>query len=353
MTRQIPSSPAHNIRQLAAQLGVSRTTVSLALRNSPVVAPATQERIIRAARQAGYHPNVLVSALMTQVRRKKVRFRGEIIAFLTGYKTENHWKQMPSLVGGLASAQERANQLGLRLDPFWMGEGGRNSRQLARILYSRGVRGSILAPLPDGVTSLDLNWDRHPVVAWGFSFLGKDLTRVTHSNFDGMSIAYAKLRTFGHRRIGMVLQKDQDESQNHHWLSGFLTSKYLLGGGNLTPLILNDPYDTKKFYNWFDKQKPDAVISVFPNRSLDWMTQRGIDVPGDVSYVNLDVDDSTQGRMAGINQGFVTIGEMAVELLVGKLLRNDFGIPKVPSVTLVKGHWVDGSTVRDRTQSKI
>ena len=47
--------PRLSIRDLAAQIGVSHTTVSLALRNSPRITPMVRKQVQKAARQAGYH----------------------------------------------------------------------------------------------------------------------------------------------------------------------------------------------------------------------------------------------------------------------------------------------------------
>lgn len=52
-------------RQIAEQLGLSPATVSLALRDSPMIAEATRELVRSAVRAAGYVPNVAASALRT------------------------------------------------------------------------------------------------------------------------------------------------------------------------------------------------------------------------------------------------------------------------------------------------
>lgn len=46
-----------SLKTLAEAAGVSRTTVSLALRNHPRISESTRNRIQRIARQEGYHPN--------------------------------------------------------------------------------------------------------------------------------------------------------------------------------------------------------------------------------------------------------------------------------------------------------
>src|SRR5690606_33351399 len=144
----MPPEPQPSIRDLAARLGVSRTTVSLALRHHPSVAPETRDRILAEAQKSGYHANALVNALMTQVRnRKRIKPTGEVIAYLTSFSTEHDWKRHPSHAHQFEGARQRADELGFQLQPFWLGERCAGSRQIARILSAPGVRGSLLPPV--------------------------------------------------------------------------------------------------------------------------------------------------------------------------------------------------------------
>ncbi len=54
-----------SINTIAREAGVSRNTVSLALRDDPRVAADTKERVLAAARQLNYRPNLLAKAVVT------------------------------------------------------------------------------------------------------------------------------------------------------------------------------------------------------------------------------------------------------------------------------------------------
>ncbi|AJY44576.1 LacI family DNA-binding transcriptional regulator [Martelella endophytica] len=54
-----------NLKQLAAQLGLSPTTVSRALNGYPEVNAETRDRVLRAARETGYRPNRTAQRLAT------------------------------------------------------------------------------------------------------------------------------------------------------------------------------------------------------------------------------------------------------------------------------------------------
>ena len=47
-----------NIVDLAAHVGLDKATVSRALNNRPGVAAKTRQRVLEAARQLGYQPNI-------------------------------------------------------------------------------------------------------------------------------------------------------------------------------------------------------------------------------------------------------------------------------------------------------
>jgi DNA-binding LacI/PurR family transcriptional regulator len=56
-------SPAVSIRDIAKAAGVSHTTVSRALRNSPLISGEVREDVQRIARQMGYTPNIVARSL--------------------------------------------------------------------------------------------------------------------------------------------------------------------------------------------------------------------------------------------------------------------------------------------------
>jgi transcriptional regulator with XRE-family HTH domain len=69
--------PSPTLRTLAKLLGLSRTTISEALRGSPRVKAATVTRVRTAAAAAGYRHNPLAGAVMSELRRSRSGlFRG-------------------------------------------------------------------------------------------------------------------------------------------------------------------------------------------------------------------------------------------------------------------------------------
>ena len=149
-----PSSNPPTLREIARRAGVSHTTVSLSLRNHPSIPEPTRERLRHLADDLGYRSNVLVSALMSQVRLKQHKSGPEVVGFLTGGPSADDWKNHSASLGYYEGARRRAQQLGIRIEPFWLGAGGASAAATSRMLQARAIRGQLLSPFPVPVYAL-------------------------------------------------------------------------------------------------------------------------------------------------------------------------------------------------------
>lgn len=111
------------------------------------------------------------------------------------------------------------------------------------------------------------------------------------------------------------------------------------------PLLLTDTWDERTFVKWFERERPEAVISVFPGGVISWLQNAGFAVPEDVGFVALDWSEKMQ--CAGIDQNFELVAAATVDLLVEQLYHNRIGVPSNPKTVLIEGRWTDGSTVRN------
>ncbi|MFA6962873.1 MAG: LacI family DNA-binding transcriptional regulator [Opitutaceae bacterium] len=339
-----PISRAPTIRDVAAKLGVSHTTVSLSLRNHTSIPHMTRKRVQEGARKMGYRSNILVSALLTQVRSRHVHKRGEVIAWLTATPIEE-WQQLPSISMGLTASKQRAEQVGIRTDAFFIGTRGEHWPQVRRMLEARGVRGLLFPPVPWDFPALDIPWDRFSVMTISYSFRQANLHRVLNAHFNGMITCYKKLRLAKRKRIGLVLLRDDDDRAHHYWLSGFLAAPHLFGGATLRPLLLKTVNDRNAFGSWFGSQRPDAIIGLNKHYISKWLGECGARIPADICYVSLDAGLDASQPEAGIRQSWGEIFSTAIELIAGQLARNEVGLPAMPRVTLIDGLWSDGPSM--------
>ena len=85
--------PEHvRMKDIAARAQVSVATVSLALRDSKLIAPATRARLIALAGEMGYQAHPYVSAYMSW-RRNRGSLRHPSIALLHPYATVGGWRE--------------------------------------------------------------------------------------------------------------------------------------------------------------------------------------------------------------------------------------------------------------------
>lgn len=343
----MPSNPT--IRQLAERLGVSRTTVSLALRNDPRTNKETRLRVQRLAESAGYRRSALVATLMTQVRARRIRTNGEVIAYITALNEEFYWKKQ-SEGEVFLGAKDKAESLGFRLEPFWTGPMGANSRQTARILRNRGVRGMIIPYSPLDLLPLQLDWEHMPVVATGYSFRQREPHRVAANQFQTSMLCYERLHAMGHRRIGLAMGQASDARVNYFWVSAYLGAQYRLNGGKLRPFNIQGMPRPEEFMRWLERERPDAlIVALWDDPVQEWLAARGIRVPEDVSIAHLDVTPKNHGRVSGIDQNHRLVGAGAVSLLSSLIFANDGGLPEHPTITNTDVAWIDGPTAVRRS----
>lgn len=336
-------------RELAAALGVSHNTVARALRNDPEIALATKGRILKAAEEAGYRMNPLVSALMNRVRKRgKLGTSGEVIGFLTSYTSEDRWRTHPSLSEHYKGAHERAEELGFQLDPFWLGTGGVDSARVGRVLRARGIRGVIIGPVLADYHPFRLDWDHLAVVAIGAGFRQVPVHRVTHHQTTGMQVCYAHLRQFGYKRIGFVSHLADDLRIHHSWRAGYLAAQQVHGGDRLDIFFAESYEDPEPVERWLKREKPDAVIGTWVHPLLQSLQ---VKIPERLGFASLDIMTAQLNQLAGIWQDNERIGAVAMDLLAGQIYRNETSLPKAPTLTHMEGTWMDGPTVRRQIRS--
>ena len=86
-----------SIRRIAEKLGISKSAVSLALKDSPRIKKETVLRVKKAAEELGYRKNSMVSNMMSHMRKSSVGNFRETIALLNGNRDKNAFKNHSTL----------------------------------------------------------------------------------------------------------------------------------------------------------------------------------------------------------------------------------------------------------------
>ncbi|MFM7750088.1 MAG: LacI family DNA-binding transcriptional regulator [Opitutaceae bacterium] len=191
--------PAPTLRSLARDLGLSRTTVSDALRGSPRVDPRTAERVRKAAEAAGYRRNPLAGALMSELRRSRgSAFRG-VIAGVDFTEPDRPREGAPyhrELVAGISA---RAGELGFKLEQFNVGAGELSVSRLDSILHTRGITGLVLLPAWSEPDLSALDWSRLAGVYTDYIIERPRLHTVCSDQYRSLLAALHQLREMGYR----------------------------------------------------------------------------------------------------------------------------------------------------------
>jgi DNA-binding LacI/PurR family transcriptional regulator len=339
----MPAS-APTLRSLAKLLGLSRTTVSDALRGSPRVDPSTAKRVEKAAREAGYRRNPLAGALMSELRRSRgTTFRGVLAAvdFNEPDRPGTALRYHRELVLG---AEARATELGFKVEKFFVGHAGVSVQRLDSILQSRGIHGVIVLPAWDEPDLSNLDWTRFAGVYTDYIIERPALHSVCPDHYRSLLAALQRLASLGYKQPGLFLHKHQDERLQYRWGAAFHAFQQSHPTISPVPPLVGANITKEDFVKWFRRYKPD-VVTGHNAEAIDWMESCGADLPTTHGFLCINLH-MTSRPCAGLDLQPRMLGARATEILIAQLQRNETGIPEWPSTTTIPGRWVDGPTVR-------
>lgn len=349
-----PMPQPATLQDVADRAGVHRSTVSLALRNHTRISAAVRERVQRIARELGYRSNPLVTALMRS-RRSRWTAKHVVLAYVTNYPTAYGWRpphhDRPDYFPGAAA---RAQELGYKLEHFWLGEPGMTPARLAQILISRGINGLLIGRLPPGLSEIHLPWDHFSAVALGLTLTRPDLHRVSEDAFASASEAVAQCLAHGYRRIGYVMaEPDDSPNMGNRWLGAYLRQQMGMTPEDRLPVCeYRSPAEfPAQFLSWFEQHRPDVMLTSCAAPIMNLLAERGPKFAHGAKVVLLVNDKPAQG-LSGMYLDPSILGSLAVDMVVGMMHRGETGLPAEPHHVLVPGKWVDtgGAVARPTTR---
>lgn len=335
------------MKDVALKAGVSITSVSLALRNHPSLLPSTRERLQKLAKEMGYTPNPMVSALMSQVASGKVVNQGVVIAILVDSQYDPKANPDPNAYSNriLSGIFTRLKELGCERELFVFSGQRRNQQRLQQILRTRAIQGILLPGVWDVGTTPDLDWDRLHVVTSGYSLLQPPMHRVVPDQFGAMRLALSVARERGYTRPAFYTHSRIDQR-----VDGLETAAYHdfvarhLSESVPSPMVLmQQGWREAAFKAFIRRTRPDVVISNYDNAEI-WLREMDLKIPGEVGFFRLGHFGTRSQAHTDLNAE--RIGHGMVDLLTAGLHRNDIGIPKWPKRVVVAPSFVDGPTLR-------
>lgn len=348
MSASADSSRRVTLLDIARAVGVTSMTVSRALRNQPRIAEATRQAIVAKAKELGYQPDPVLSAL---VHYRKGRAQGQVKSALAWL---NHWPDPQQLrrfrefdlywQGAVRSAEK----LGFHLEEFWTG-GDMSPERLAKILSTRNVQGILVPPgqMEDAWLSR-FPWDQFSIVSLTNTDPRLPLHMVAPHQMSNAMRAYDKIRERGYRRVGFI----SVSWMQRHFGAGVLWRQMAESSERRVPLCLLPSKDRAAHQafvqRWYAENRPDAILTDVPEVP-DILAKIGLRVPEDIGLATLTVLDCP--IEAGIYQNPEEIGRAGVLMLASLINDRDHGIPAIHRQVLIDGRWQDGRSLPVRANT--
>ena len=336
--------------EVAKAVGVSKNTVSLALRGSPRISEETRKRITEAAESMGYHLNPTVAHLMAQLRQNRSPGYQATLAIINAYKNRDAFTTHSTIPSYVAGCQRRARQLGYLLDEFWLHEPDMPVSRWISIFRARNIRGIIIVGLmqhnrlPPHLAAL---WDEFPAVVTGVRTREPALSFACSDQHALALEAYEKAISLGYKRPALVLDGVIDEL-----IEGRFTAGFLMAQSRLTPVKQRtQPFhkvaaareNRSVFSKWLEKNRPDVIFTLY-HEVMRWLQDLNLSVPQDIGLIQYEWRTG-HSEWAGMNQCNDLVGEAAMDMLISMVHHNEHGVPQHPRATMIGSHWVDGKTV--------
>ncbi len=335
---------------IAAKAGVSKNSVSLALRGDPQIPPSTRDRIRLIAQELGYRPNPVIAHLMAQLRASRTPRLQAKLALVNAHRDPDALRKHPTIPTYVEGCERRAASRGYGFDRFWLHEPTLTAASFLRILRTRGIKGAVLVGLmeqnhlPEHLRAV---WDALPCVVTGVRTRDPALSFSCVDHHHLSLTAFEQALARGYRRPALVLDNTIDRLVEGRFSAGILIGQQKLPARQRVPAFMamdEVGEDPAKFYAWLDRHQPDVLFTLY-NRVTRWLERRRVRVPADLGLIQLEWR-ATHPEIAGMNQHNDMAGEAAVDMVIGQIHRNENGVPAFPRATLIGATWMNGKTVR-------
>jgi LacI family transcriptional regulator len=346
-----------SMEDIARAAGISRGAVSLALRNRPGVSEATCKRVQALARKMGYEPNPMGVGLAHYKQKSMVQPVHAALAWLNVWPDKRMLRSYREFDRYWHGASQAAAKFGYRLEEFFVDDQMPPAR-LKKILLTRNIRGILIPPVDTVLDWTGFDWGQFSVVRFGRGTAGiPRFQTVSSAQAANAMLAFDKIKEKGYKRIGFVGHR----TLRWTFVGGYLHAQavHLPESSRLPPMLFEKEFPVAtQFVNWDNKEtlehlvswlerwKPDAILTE-QAAVLPLLKKAGRRVPKDVGVAGLNVLDLPYD--AGIYQNPEEIGRVATLVAISLLNDNDRGIPAIQREILVKGKWVDGASLPQRS----
>ncbi|MFQ5854792.1 MAG: LacI family DNA-binding transcriptional regulator [Anaerolineae bacterium] len=305
-----------SIKDIAKAAGVSHSTVSRALRNSPLVNSETAAQIQRLAEDMGYMPSAVAQSLVT----RQTRTIGLVVTFISDPFVDR-------IVDGIENLATTAGY-----SVFLSSSHADPEREMdvVETFHRRRVDGVIvLASRVGRLYGERLEELRVPIVLVNSQAESEYLYSVSADDEQGARMAVRHLLDLGHRRIGYIGSSSRPPSSRRR-LAGYQAELRHAGVPFDPDLVVvpETPHDLESGRLGLEPLLAAGATAVFCYNDRTAIAvllvarERGINVPGSLSVVGFDDIDATwyvTPPLTTIHQPRLEMGRQAVQMLLDLL----------------------------------
>ncbi len=333
------------IIDLARAAGVGKSTVSRALRGSPLISEGTKRKVQAVARRLGYRPNMVFSVMGSGNRRGGARDPLPV-AYLYDQATDLD-PQAPG--SDFHFLREAAPLYGYTLDPYNLRAAG-SARAFGKMLYARGYCGVIIGRILDAASlAYRLDLKRFTVIFSTNTSWAHHHHRVIGDVYLAIQMAWDKAVAAGYRRIGVSACRHQPPLPDDEIRVAAVLQRQLRDADAVAaiPPFMGEPGDVAAFREWFGTWRPDAVIGFHVGQYYQ-LHEMGLRIPEDIGYAGLIVrpEDSWQRGISGIRFQDREVAETTFSILDQEIRKRIQGIPGHVLSIHIEPEWLAGRTLR-------
>lgn len=323
------------IKDVAERAGVSKSLVSLVMRNASNVSHERRAAVLAAAQELGYRPNAMARSLVSQ----KSHVIGVTVSDL-------HNPFFTDVVDGISVAAEEAGYRALLNSGDRVGE--REERAVETFLQLRTDGVILLGTVVDDA-AIDRVGSETPLVLASRASRSKIVDSVVTDDVAGAGLAVDHLVGLGHAHIAHISGGSGAGARAR--ATGFRAAMRRHGLADRARIVEGDYTEAGGIKGvdqlLEDGPPPTAVFAANDQAALGALralSEAGLRVPEDVSVIGYDdtyLAAFEHIRLTSVHQQRVAMGRTALELLLERI---DGGRTGSRHITLAPGLTVRGST---------
>jgi DNA-binding LacI/PurR family transcriptional regulator len=304
---------------VAKKIGVSQSAVSRVFTPGASVSNAMQDKVLKAANELGYRPNMLARSLNTG----KSRIIGLVVSYL-----DNQF--YPNVLESLSS---KLQESGYHILIFIASNSTKNLDQVLTEILDYQVDGIIMASVElSSVISKKIDATGIPVILLNRSLDNKRFSSVTSNNYLGGKQIANFLIKGGHRKISHIAGNEKASTQRDRetgFIDGLKENGVDLFSREIGNFALEEAsLATRKMFSSIDF--PDAVFVANDHMAFAVMDvlrmELGLKIPEDVSVIGYDdvkISSWPSYDLTTVRQPINNMVDRTISLLISQLEANN------------------------------